>query len=99
MFFGAKHSRVSGRNSTHEIFHASGTMPRFPFFFETTFLCTFVCIVFVPKVMLVYFIGGVTYMEIAALRFLNKQRECASRTLFITPVSRARLRVQQSQSM
>eukprot|EP00752_Nemacystus_decipiens_P003730 g3436.t1 len=27
------------------------------------------------KVMLVYFIGGVTYMEIAALRFLNKQRE------------------------
>lgn len=33
------------------------------------------------KVMLVYFIGGVTYMEIAALRFLNKQRECASRTL------------------
>ncbi len=26
--------------------------------------------------MLVYFIGGVTYMEIAALRFLNKQREC-----------------------
>ncbi|CAN0388709.1 unnamed protein product [Ectocarpus sp. 8 AP-2014] len=27
------------------------------------------------KVMLVYFIGGVTYMEIAALRFLNAQRE------------------------
>ena len=28
------------------------------------------------QVMLVYFIGGVTYMEIAALRFLNAQKEC-----------------------
>lgn len=27
------------------------------------------------KVMLVYFIGGMTYMELAALRFLSKQRE------------------------
>lgn len=26
--------------------------------------------------MLVYFIGGVTYMEIAALRFLSAQKEC-----------------------
>lgn len=26
--------------------------------------------------MLVYFVGGVTYMEIAALRFLSAQKEC-----------------------
>lgn len=30
------------------------------------------------QVMLVYFVGGVTYMEIAALRFLSAQRECKS---------------------
>lgn len=28
--------------------------------------------------MLVYFVGGVTYMEIAALRFLSAQKECES---------------------
>lgn len=28
------------------------------------------------KVMLVYFIGGVTFMEIAALRYLSKQPDC-----------------------
>jgi hypothetical protein len=28
------------------------------------------------KVMVVYFIGGVTYMEIAALRFISKQDYC-----------------------
>ena len=28
------------------------------------------------KVMLVYFLGGVTYMEIAALRYLAKQQDC-----------------------
>ncbi|CAM9420822.1 unnamed protein product [Discosporangium mesarthrocarpum] len=28
------------------------------------------------KVMMVYYVGGVTYMEIAALRFLSKQRDC-----------------------
>jgi hypothetical protein len=28
------------------------------------------------KVLVVYFIGGVTFMEIAALRHLSKQPEC-----------------------
>ena len=30
------------------------------------------------RIMLVYFIGGITYMEVAALRFLNTQRDCES---------------------
>lgn len=35
--------------------------------------------------MLVYFVGGVSYMEIAALRFLSAQRECKQR-LSLDPI-------------
>lgn len=37
---------------------------------------TAIGIFLLTQVMLVYFVGGVTYMEIAALRFLSAQKEC-----------------------
>lgn len=43
----------------------------------SSFCSRLACVLrFSQKVMLVYFVGGVSYMEIAALRFLNAQREC-----------------------